>query len=360
MLNTWIKEKDAKLPTIKKRRLSKEWSVSIGSSSSRSSILRSIFAGVDTAASSEPLSEIELHVAKSKLMDALYGIGNMAEFAKVALSFSLREAGGIMGGFYINTSMQNPNWVLCCSLPDTQSFTASFQLTNLISQASHQRNSFIVDSSDTSLSFLFTPIVTHDSENATASGLVVLGVSVTQENKRNKIELMNELAKVIASHLRLAQLQLSRFSVQKKIDQLMEERKGLQRTALICTSATGTITHFSDAASRLLGYLPKNMVGTQTNIMDIHLPEELEEKAKHLSKKMRRKISGFQVLTVHALKGEIETSQWKYIKSDSTFLALHCCVEPLIDNGQAVVGFAFTLQPLPHFPEDTTRPQRTT
>jgi len=210
-----------------------------------------------------------------------------------------------------------------------------------------------LDTSDSSMSYLFTPLITRGGDNATASGVIVLAVNVTQENKRHKIELLNELAKVISAHLRLAQLQLSRVTVQKKIDQLMEERKGLQRTALICTSATGIITHFSESASKMLGYNPKDMVGSQTSILDIHLPAEIEERSRQLSKKMRRKISGFQVFTAHATRGEIETTQWKYVKSDGHQIALHCCVEPLVDSGYAAVGFAFTLQQTPHLPEES-------
>lgn len=134
--------------------------------------------------------------------------------------------------------------------------------------------------------------------------------------------------------------------LKKEYQNLLREKLALQKNGFMCTSCTGTITYCSENAGQLLGYSVKELVGNNFNIMQLFVPQQFDEKCKMLSKKLRRKVQGFQVFTTQLLNEDMISAQWEFLKKDSSTIRLHATVQPMLDNAATAIGFAFTFYEL--------------
>jgi hypothetical protein len=173
-----------------------------------------------------------MHLLKSKLQEQLYATSSISEFARVTLAFVAKQVGAYHAAFYANMSHDDVNWVMTAALPDTKRFTECFPFGSLVSSKTIERNTFVIDSSENLLSFAFTPLfarekhnlddkndVMENSNSLHPMGLMIFGITITQEEKRKKIEILNEVSGVISVQLRLVQLEVS--SIQYFVHELV-------------------------------------------------------------------------------------------------------------------------------------------
>jgi PAS domain S-box-containing protein len=121
--------------------------------------------------------------------------------------------------------------------------------------------------------------------------------------------------------------QITDISEQKnagqRLQDVLAELKSIlnasSHVSIIATDVNGLITTFNKGAENLLGYEAEEMVFKE-NPSVIHVPEEVEARAKELSEKFNEPIAGFETFVAYAKRGEYESRQWTYVRKDgSTF-----------------------------------------
>jgi len=356
MINEWLKEKELIGHSVKKRKSADDVVPMKGSTTTVGVSLPEAPFSFSTRSppqvrpftTSTQHRESDVHLAKSKLIDLLHKEINIESFSNKILKFVMEQLKAYVGGFYLNDSHKLEDWMLCSALPSLQQFSNIFHFNtgyNLILQAALQKHCFIVDTSVSNFSFMFAPVVAEEeSVNPNGIGVIVLGLRIEQEEKTYWMDFLDNVVKVIAVHLRNIQLELHQATLWKKIDTMNQEKKVYSGNGTICTTPNGIITHFSAAASQLLGYAPNEMVGTHTSVLKLHMLTEVDDRARQLELELRRKIAGFQVFTAIPLMGRIETRRWSYLRKDGSTIFLEVSTEPLLDNNLSVVGFIFSLK----------------
>ena len=109
--------------------------------------------------------------------------------------------------------------------------------------------------------------------------------------------------------------------------------------AIISTTTSGTITTFSRAAERLLGYSADELVGKKTPEL-IHDSAEVVARAKELTVELGHPVSpGFDVFVSKVCCGHSETREWTYIRKDGTRVPVLLSVSGLRDKEGSLTGF---------------------
>ncbi len=108
--------------------------------------------------------------------------------------------------------------------------------------------------------------------------------------------------------------------------------------SIIATDKNGMITLFNTGAEKMLGYSATEMVGKQTPAM-IHLPSEIEARAKVLSENYRTEITGIRVFTYKAELEGFDSGEWTYVRKDGEHRTVSLVITTIKDNEGNVKGF---------------------
>ncbi|MDR4480236.1 MAG: PAS domain S-box protein [Nitrospira sp.] len=108
--------------------------------------------------------------------------------------------------------------------------------------------------------------------------------------------------------------------------------------SIIATNTEGTITTFNTGAEALLGYAASEMIGRHS-LASLHLPEEIDLRAKELSDLYNRPIQGIEALIEQARRGEFDEREWTYQRKDGSRSTILLTITALRDNDGAMTGF---------------------
>ena len=108
--------------------------------------------------------------------------------------------------------------------------------------------------------------------------------------------------------------------------------------SIIATTLNGIITVFSPGAERMLGYRAGAMVGQETVLL-IHDAEEVAARSEQLSREYGRTVAGFDAMVETARRGEPETREWTYLRSNGARLPVSLTVSAVYQNDGTLGGF---------------------
>ncbi len=113
---------------------------------------------------------------------------------------------------------------------------------------------------------------------------------------------------------------------------------GATHVSIIATNTEGMITTFNTGAETLLGYSAAEMIGEQP-LTVLHVPEQIDQRAKELSKSYARPIRGFEVLIENAQHGGFDEREWTYVRKDGARLIVLLTVTALRNSDGTMTGF---------------------
>ena len=108
--------------------------------------------------------------------------------------------------------------------------------------------------------------------------------------------------------------------------------------SIIATNTAGTMTTFNTGAEALLGYAAGEMVGRHS-LASLHIPEEMDRRAKELSDLYNRPIQGIEVLIEPARRDEVDEREWTYQRKDGSRSTVLLTITALHDHDGAMTGF---------------------
>jgi PAS domain S-box-containing protein len=109
--------------------------------------------------------------------------------------------------------------------------------------------------------------------------------------------------------------------------------------AIIATTMDGVICAFNATAERWLGYSALEMIGNCTPER-FHDPLEIQQRASALTKELGKEISaGDEVFVAKAKLGQIEKSEWTYIRKDGSRFPVMLSISALRDEDHQISGF---------------------
>ncbi|WP_347905038.1 diguanylate cyclase [Pseudomonas purpurea] len=110
------------------------------------------------------------------------------------------------------------------------------------------------------------------------------------------------------------------------------------QVAIIATDLHGVISTFNAGAEQMLGYRTGEVLGHMT-LENLHLPRELEARARELSERYGKPISSAQAMLVE--EGEQdghEAREWTLVRHDGSHLAVNMLTTPVLDEHGLWVG----------------------
>jgi two-component system, sensor histidine kinase and response regulator len=108
---------------------------------------------------------------------------------------------------------------------------------------------------------------------------------------------------------------------------------------IIATDPEGMILTFNAAAERLLGYEAQE-VTKLANLVQFHIPEELENRAEMLSTELSYPInSGFEAIVAKARHGVSDIGEWTYLRKDGSRFPIWLSITALQDANDQITGF---------------------
>ncbi|MGI2143070.1 PAS domain S-box protein [Shewanella frigidimarina] len=108
--------------------------------------------------------------------------------------------------------------------------------------------------------------------------------------------------------------------------------------AIISTGNDGIINIFNRGAELLLGYKAEEIVGKQSPAI-WHLPSEIRQRSKELTKEFSEDISAFDVFVYKPRTQGPETRIWTYIRKDSSQFQVSLSVSAMRDHSGEIVGY---------------------
>jgi PAS domain S-box-containing protein len=127
-------------------------------------------------------------------------------------------------------------------------------------------------------------------------------------------------------------------------DQSRKDRESLElilsaatEVAIIAADPAGLITTFNRGAERMLGYAAEEVIGKATPAL-FHVPEEVEQRSRELTRELGRPVAGFEVFVDRAAQVGQETREWTYVRKDGSTLAVILVVTTIRDQDGQVTG----------------------
>ncbi|MEI6064956.1 MAG: PAS domain S-box protein, partial [Pseudanabaena sp. ELA748] len=109
--------------------------------------------------------------------------------------------------------------------------------------------------------------------------------------------------------------------------------------SIIATRVDGIICAFNATAERWLGYTASEMIGKLTPA-SFHDFEEVQQRAIALTEELGKPIAvGFEVFVAKAKLGQIEETEWKYIRKDGSRFPVMLSITALRNKSNQVTGF---------------------
>ena len=148
---------------------------------------------------------------------------------------------------------------------------------------------------------------------------------------------MDENPKLIGSFQDITDIK----NAEEKLEEALAKNEAIfdasTQVSIISTDPNGLITEFNKGAELQLGYSAQEMIGIQTPQI-IHIKEEVENVANELSQKMGRKIEGFEIFAINALKDIPETREWTYLRKNGTKYTVLLSITAIKKEGK-ITGF---------------------
>jgi len=113
--------------------------------------------------------------------------------------------------------------------------------------------------------------------------------------------------------------------------QLRDILDGAWQTAIIATDADHVIRVFNSGAENLLRYRAAEVIGEHTPAL-FHVPLELEERTRTLSKNSPRSWKGLEVVLAASRENEFEEQEWTYIRKDGSTVEVALAVSPVYES----------------------------
>jgi PAS domain S-box-containing protein len=110
------------------------------------------------------------------------------------------------------------------------------------------------------------------------------------------------------------------------------------QVSIIATDLGGRITLFNRGAEVMLGYRAAELVGHES-LLVLHIPSELEARARELGPAIGETDSGFAVLTAPIRRDVAEERDWTYVRKDGTELSVTLSVTPKHDRQGVLSGY---------------------
>jgi PAS domain S-box-containing protein len=125
-------------------------------------------------------------------------------------------------------------------------------------------------------------------------------------------------------------------------------------TAIISIDLKGIITLFNSGAERMLGYSAEEMIGKATPAV-FHLPSEVAERGRNLSKHFRRQVEGVGIFVGLAREGESEEREWTYVRRDGGHLTVSIAVTAVQDADGKITGYLAVAQDVTRRKQDDAK-----
>ena len=109
------------------------------------------------------------------------------------------------------------------------------------------------------------------------------------------------------------------------------------QVAIAATDREGVITLFNRGAERMFGYTAAEMVGKQTP-MRLHLPAEIEARARELSEELGEPVEGFQVFVMPTARYGSDEREWTCVRKDGSRFRVNLALTAIRDSGGETVG----------------------
>jgi len=110
--------------------------------------------------------------------------------------------------------------------------------------------------------------------------------------------------------------------------------------SIIATDASGLITVFNTGAECLLGYSADDAIA-RLRLTDIHVPAQLDARARELSNAYHREVQGFEALVQEARVYQGDEREWTYMTRDGRTRNVSVSVTALHGTDDAINGFLF-------------------
>lgn len=110
------------------------------------------------------------------------------------------------------------------------------------------------------------------------------------------------------------------------------------QVSIIATDINGVITLFNRGAERMLGYTAREMEGRHKPEL-LHLPEEVEARARALSEASGQSVVGLDVLVASSVYSGAGGEIWTYVRKDGSHLPVNLIVSAVCDGEGRLSGY---------------------
>ncbi len=161
---------------------------------------------------------------------------------------------------------------------------------------------------------------------------VMLAASIVRDSDNNPLYIISQIIDIT-----------SQKNAENKLEQAVSKLQGIldasTQVAIIETNLDGIITTFNTGAENLLGFKKEEIVNLKTPEI-IHLQEEIKAQQEKLFLQKNINCKGFEVFTHDLHKGKFETSEWTYVKKDSTHFPVQLTITA-IKKDNTITGYLF-------------------
>jgi len=133
-----------------------------------------------------------------------------------------------------------------------------------------------------------------------------------------------------------AALRASEAALTQTSDRLQAVLDAAVEVAIIATDLQGCVILFNHGAELMLGYSEAQMLG-QRPVM-LHLPAEIEQRARELSETLGRPAEMSEVFTLVPTRSGSETRLWTYLRSDGTPLVVSLTISSVRSRSGELLG----------------------
>lgn len=137
-------------------------------------------------------------------------------------------------------------------------------------------------------------------------------------------------------------LQESEARAREAAREFKEVWDAVTEQAVVSTDVTGLVELWNPGATLMLGWRSDETEGVK-HITELHLPEELEQRAKELDFPPGAAVlmPGFAALVESARLGKADNREWTYVRADGEHVPVQLSVTQRTDQDGNVTGFLF-------------------
>ncbi|WP_346319239.1 PAS domain S-box protein [Chitinophaga sp. YIM B06452] len=144
--------------------------------------------------------------------------------------------------------------------------------------------------------------------------------------------------RLYGSYQDINEKKLAQLEVANSRKLLQEVLQSASEVSMIATDTSGTITLFNNGAERMLGYTADEMIGKKSAAV-VHDAEELEERARELSRETGKEIKGMRAFVYKTEKEGSEQREWIYVKKDGSRCIVSLVMTAIRDFRNNIVGY---------------------